>query len=92
MAGDLFTDLSQQVALVLPPLIEDPYSTSLTDRSIILPSDDIEGKEPLEEQSNSGASLDHATSQVTFIATIIKSYTLCILISGYSLILIIANE
>lgn len=88
MAGDLFTDLSQQVALVLPPLIEDPYST---DRSIILPSNDIEGKEPPEEQSNSGASLDHATSQVTFIATIIKSYTLCILISGYSLI-IIANE
>ena len=50
MAGDLFTDSSQQVALVLPPLIEDPYPASSTDRSIILPSNDIEGKEPPEEQ------------------------------------------
>ena len=37
MACDLASDLSQQVALVLPPLPADyPYSTSSTDPSIIL--------------------------------------------------------
>ena len=66
MACDLASDLSQQVALVLPPLIlpaDYSYSTSSIDPSIVLD----EGK----EQSNSGASLDPATSQVSFIATII---------------------
>ena len=64
MACDLASDLSQQVALVLPPLLAD-YSTSSTDPSMVFEEGDRE------EQSNPGASLDPATSQVSFIATII---------------------
>ena len=71
MARDLASDLSQQVALLLPPLPEDPDSTDSTDCSIVITSSDIDGEKPREEQSNSGASLDPATSQVSFVATIV---------------------
>ena len=61
MACDFASVLSQEVVLVLPSLPEDP------DRSIILPSSDMEG----EEESNSGPSLDPATLQVSFVPAII---------------------
>ena len=60
MDCDLASDLSKQVALLLPPLLEYTYLTSSNDPSfvlasnnieerIVLASNDIQGEEPSEE-------------------------------------------
>ena len=49
MDCDLASDLSKQVALLLPPLPEYTYLTSSNDPSFLLASNDIKGEEPSEE-------------------------------------------
>ena len=52
MDCDLASDLSKQVALLLPPLLEYTYLTSSSDPSFVLASNDIEGEERIVLASN----------------------------------------